>query len=53
MGKNVPSIDSIKRFTDQCFDTDTEKAAEIIMGILKGQSPRRYIQMKGDEDRLA
>jgi hypothetical protein len=40
MSKNVPSIDNIKRFTDQCFDRESEKAAEIIRGILEAQSPR-------------
>ena len=32
--------DSIKRFTDQCFDTDSEKASSIIKGILDAGSPR-------------
>ncbi len=32
--------DNIKQFTDQCFDKDTDKAAEIVKGILDARSPR-------------
>ncbi len=31
---------NIKRFTDQCFDRDSEKASSIIKGILDARSPR-------------
>ena len=40
MNNQSVSIDNIKRFTDQCFDRDTEKAAVIIKGILDARSPR-------------
>ena len=31
---------TIKRFTDQCFDRESEKAARIVKGVLDAQSPR-------------
>ncbi len=40
MSKNVPDKDTIKQFTDQCLDRESEKGASIIKGILEAQSPR-------------
>jgi len=40
MNRDNITIDNIKRFTDQCFDRDSEKAAGIIKGILDARSPR-------------
>jgi hypothetical protein len=40
MSKNVPDKDTIKQFTDQCFDRESEKGASIIKGILEARSPR-------------
>jgi len=40
MNIEVATIDNIKRFTDQCFDRESQKAAEIIKGILDAHSPR-------------
>ena len=31
---------TIKRFTDQCFDMESELAARIIKGVLDARSPR-------------
>jgi len=38
MNIEVTTIDNIKGFTDQCFDRESEKAAEIIKGILDAHS---------------
>jgi hypothetical protein len=40
MNEQVTDINNIKRFTDQCFDKDNDKAASIVKGILDAQSPR-------------
>jgi len=40
MNKQIININNIKRFTDQCFDKDSNKAAKIIKGILSAKSPR-------------
>jgi len=40
MNMNYVKQDSIKRFTDQCFDRDSEKAAGIVKGIPDSRSPR-------------
>jgi hypothetical protein len=40
MNKRIITKDNIKRFTDQCFDRESEKASRIIKGILDAKSPR-------------
>ena len=40
MSKRTISKGNIKRFTDQCFDRESELAARIIKGLLDAQSPR-------------
>jgi len=40
MNKNVITLYNIKRFTDQCFDRDNDKATLIVKGILDAKSPR-------------
>ena len=40
MNQKITTIDTIKRFTDQCFDRESRKAACIIKGILDAGSPR-------------
>jgi hypothetical protein len=40
MNEQITNIDNIKRFTDQCFDSENDKAARIIKGILDGKSSR-------------
>jgi hypothetical protein len=40
MNKENTTKDNIKHFTDQCFDRESEKAAEIIKGLLDARSPR-------------
>ena len=40
MSKRITSKGTIKRFTDQCFDRESEKAASIIQGVLDARSPR-------------
>jgi hypothetical protein len=40
MSKQIVSKRNIKRFTDQCFDRESELAARIIKGVLDVQSPR-------------
>jgi len=40
MSKQIVSKRNIKRFTDQCFDRESEQAARIIKGVLDAQSPR-------------
>jgi len=40
MSKRIPTKRNIKRFTDQCFDRESEQAARIIKGVLDAQSPR-------------
>jgi len=53
MNIEVTTIDNIKGFTDQCFDRESEKAAEIIKGILDAHSPRIsdiFNAMEGNSD---
>jgi len=40
MNEQVITKDNIKKFTDQCFDKDNDKAASIVKGILDAKSPR-------------
>ena len=40
MNEQITNIDNIKKFTDQCFDRDNDKAARIAKGILDARSPR-------------
>ena len=40
MSKRIISKRNIKRFTDECFDRESEQAARIIKGVLDAQSPR-------------
>ena len=40
MSKRITTKRNIKRFTDQCFDRESEKAARIIKGILDARSSR-------------
>jgi hypothetical protein len=40
MSKRRISKRNIKRYTDQCFDRDSDLAARIIKGVLDAQSPR-------------
>ena len=40
MNEQIITIDNIKKFTDQCFDRDNDKAARIVKGILDAKSPR-------------
>lgn len=40
MSKRPVSKRNIKRFTDECFDRESELAARIIKGVLDAQSPR-------------
>ena len=40
MSKGITAKRKIKRFTDQCFDRESEKGASIIKGILEARSPR-------------
>jgi len=40
VSKQVITEDNIKRFADQCFDRESEKASRIIKGILDARSPR-------------
>jgi hypothetical protein len=40
MSKGITSKRNIKRFTDQCFDRESEQAARIIKGVLDSRSPR-------------
>ncbi len=40
MSKGITSKRNIKRFTDQCFDRESEQAARIIKGVLDACSPR-------------
>jgi hypothetical protein len=40
MGKRAISKRNIKRFTEQCFDRESEQAARIIKGVLDARSPR-------------
>ncbi len=53
MNEQITSIDNIKKFTDQCFDRDNDKAACIVKGILDAKSPRIsdiYNAMDGNPD---
>ena len=34
MNEQIITIDNIKKFTDQCFDRNNDKAARIVKGIL-------------------
>ena len=38
--QNIMAKHNIKRFIDQCFDRDEDKASEIVKGILDARSPR-------------
>lgn len=40
MNEEITTKDNIKRFTDQCFDKENDKATRIIKGILDAKSPR-------------
>ncbi len=40
MSNRITTLYNIKRFTDQCFDRESEKAARIVKGILDARSPR-------------
>ena len=40
MSKRTISKRNIKRFTDQCFDRESDQAARIIKGVLDARSPR-------------
>ncbi len=40
MSKGITAKRNIKRFTDQCFDRESEQAARIIKGVLDACSPR-------------
>ena len=40
MSKGITSRRTIKRFTDQCFDRESEQAACVIKGVLDAGSPR-------------
>jgi len=40
MNKQLVTNYNIKRFTDQCFDREEQKAADIVKGILDARSPR-------------
>jgi len=40
MSKGITTKRNIKRFTDQCFDRESEQAARIIKGVLDARSPR-------------
>jgi hypothetical protein len=40
MSKGITTKRNIKRFTDQCFDRESEQAARIIKGVLDSRSPR-------------
>ncbi|MHC4753243.1 MAG: transposase [Planctomycetota bacterium] len=40
MSKRITTKRNIERFTDQCFDRESEKAARIIKGVLDAGSPR-------------
>ena len=40
MNKQLITNYNIKRFTDQCFDREKQKAADIVKGILDARSPR-------------
>ena len=53
MGKRATSKRNIKRFTEQCFDRESEQAARIIKGVLDARSPRLSDisnAMEGNED---
>ena len=40
MNEHITTINNIKKFTDQCFDRDNDKATRIVKGILDARSPR-------------
>ena len=40
MNRDDATVDNMKQFTDQVFDSESGKAASIIKGIVDARSPR-------------